>query len=292
MDGGVRYRLEPWPERHAIRVIESYDAASETARAAERSAHGRSLAKRQLAIVFSPLLGHLPGEVQHRMETEFSAPARWMTVVSAIPVFAWAFLGLMNVFFTLAGAPEAFPWAPPPFFAAYLAVESAVRIGSAWIGGRPMGSLAGVVVWWAVQAALGRKRPPAAAPAARPSVTAEEAATDRYRILEPLLALLPARDQSEIERRFGFEVRRWGRVSVAVLLFVGAANVLASLLAFAGKAATAADAVWLAAGLAICAEQLARRASLARGTPRGSVLGVLVRPFAEPLLHPPGPTRR
>jgi hypothetical protein len=174
----------------------------------------------------------------------------------------------------------------------YLVAESAVRIGSAWIGGRPMGSLAGVVVWRAVEAALGRKQPPAAAPAVPLPAAAGEAATDRYRILEPLLALLPAADQLEIEGRFGFDARRWGRVSVAVLLFVGAANVLASLLAFAGRAGTAADAVWLAAGLAICAEQLVRRASLARGAPRGSILGAVVRPFAEPLLRPPGATRR
>src|SRR6266536_1731250 len=28
-DGTVRYRLEPWPDRHAVRAIETYDTGSE-----------------------------------------------------------------------------------------------------------------------------------------------------------------------------------------------------------------------------------------------------------------------
>src|SRR5438132_1284091 len=36
VDGSVRYRLSPWGDRHAIRVVETYDAASEQAREAEQ----------------------------------------------------------------------------------------------------------------------------------------------------------------------------------------------------------------------------------------------------------------
>src|SRR5215831_706096 len=34
-DGAVRYQLAPWPEAHAIRRMERYDAESEAARGAE-----------------------------------------------------------------------------------------------------------------------------------------------------------------------------------------------------------------------------------------------------------------
>lgn len=143
VEGGVRYRLAAWDERHAIRTIEDYDARSEFARAAVRSFRKKAVRRRRIAILLSPILGHAPGAVQKSMESEFGAPATAMTVVSAAPLFVWGILGLVSFVAGIAGA-SLFEHVPPVPVAAYLTAESALRIGSA-IQGDPMGSAAGWV---------------------------------------------------------------------------------------------------------------------------------------------------
>jgi hypothetical protein len=145
--GGTRYRLAPWDSRHAIRAIEGYDAASETARAGVRAFRRGAVRRRRLAILFSPVLGHLPGSVQNAMESEFGAPAAAMTIVSAAPFFLWGFLGLVAFIASMAGAGVLLPGLPPIPVAVYFTVESALRIASA-VHGEPMGSAAG----WALHA--------------------------------------------------------------------------------------------------------------------------------------------
>lgn len=284
----MRYRLEEWQDRHAIRTIESYDAESETARSLERASRARSVASRRIAILASPLLGHLPGEVQHRMETELAVSARGMTIVSAAPLLVIGILGTLAGFLAMLGGGEIFSWLPSRAVSLYLAVESGVRIGSAWIQGEPMGSLAGVLLYRAYEIFRGaggsRAKRPRRPPLERPPD--EDPALDRFRMLEPLLGLLPEADQTTLEVRFGFEALRWGRASAGVLLAVGGLNAFASLAAFAAGLGGLPDALWLAAGVALCAEQLVRRKAFARGTPRGSILGAVVRPFARPLLVP------
>ena len=149
--GGTRYRLAPWDSTSAIRTIDSYDAASETARAGVRAFRRGAVRRRRLAILFSPVLGHLPGTVQNAMESEFGAPAAAMTIVSAVPFFVWGFLGLVAFVASMAGAGVMFPGLPPTPLAIYFTVESALRIASA-LHGEPMGSAAGWVVHalWAV----------------------------------------------------------------------------------------------------------------------------------------------
>ena len=83
--GEVLYSLAPWDEAQAIRTLERYDAPNEEARSRERIGRAGAVKRRRAAILLSPLLGHLPGEVQERMESEFGAPANKMTVVSALP---------------------------------------------------------------------------------------------------------------------------------------------------------------------------------------------------------------
>ncbi|MGH9364788.1 MAG: hypothetical protein ACRD1B_05925, partial [Thermoanaerobaculia bacterium] len=116
----VRYRLCPWEPGHAIRRIERYDAASESLRHASRAELHADSNKRAAAILLSPLLGHLPGAAQKRMERDFGAPAAWMTVLSALPFFVAGTVGLI---FSLAGGlggeligPR---WLSNPLFAAY-----------------------------------------------------------------------------------------------------------------------------------------------------------------------------
>jgi hypothetical protein len=145
--GGIRYRLAPWDSTQAIRTIESYDAESEEARSRVRAFRRGAVRRRRLAILFSPLLGHLPGRIQKEMESEFGAPAAAMTIVSAAPLLTWGFLGLVSFLAAMAGAAPLFGGLPSVPVAAYLAAESALRIGSA-VHGEPMGSAAG----WALHA--------------------------------------------------------------------------------------------------------------------------------------------
>src|SRR5438552_2166413 len=64
-DGTARYKLLAWEDRHVVRSIRDYSAATEKERPDEQANRKKSIAKRRLAILFSPLLGHLPGWV-HR----------------------------------------------------------------------------------------------------------------------------------------------------------------------------------------------------------------------------------
>lgn len=142
-DGSVRYRLAPWEDRHAIRRMERYDEVTEAARAKEQEDRRRDVSRRRLSIVLAPLAGLLPGDVQKGMERDFGASATAMTTASAIPLFAAGLLGLLDLLLHQLGTGLDFPiWvAPPAQVAAYLAVESTVRLTSA-IGNRePMGSL-------------------------------------------------------------------------------------------------------------------------------------------------------
>ncbi len=294
-DGTVRYRLESWPDRHAVRDIQTYDAGTEAARLRQRSEHKKSIASRRLAMFLSPLLGHLPGPVQDRMESEFGAPAVAMTVVSALPLFA---LGFVSALFTLAAAygagfsgggsglenaQRSIPRLLPVPLAVYLAVESGVRLGVAFLQARPIGSLPGTLLYEIWRVVRGQPRVSLAS-FRSPPPTPERALLDRFRMLEPLLALLSPAEQELLERRFGMESLRWGKVTAILLLAVGGLNALASLAKLAAGAGGFGDVLWLLAGAALSAEQVSRLRRIARGQPAGSVLGALVRPLAKPLL--------
>jgi hypothetical protein len=295
LDGTTRYRLEPWPDRHAVRSIQTYDEGSEAGRPRQRALDRQSIARRRLAIVFAPLLGHLPGPVQEAMESEFGAPAVGMTIASALPLFA---LGLVSLLFTLAsaygaglfgsgGGPEGggrtIPDLLPLPLAAYLAIESGFRMGVAFLEARPMGSVPGALLYEIWRTVAGR---PAVSPPTFRGLPAspEMARQDRFRMLEPLLALLTPSEQNDLERRFGMETLRWGKITAILLLILGGANLLASLALFAAGAGGVADLVWLVAGAGLTVEQIARLREIARGRPAGSVLGALVRPLARKLI--------
>jgi hypothetical protein len=298
-DGGTRYRLSPWEERHAIRVMDSYDAKREEARSREHASQSRGVHLRRLSILFSPFLGHLPREVQHRMEVEFGAPAAAMTIVSAVPFFILGAIGVLSALAGIFGASPLFPNLPPLVICAYFVAESGLRVASAAIHGEPMGSAVGALGYRLIRAiapgavpAAGPKPPSASAIPAPQSLAPESAAPgedsayDRFRIIEPLLSLLPRAEQQLLRQRFDFDFLRWGRLSAAILFFAGILNVTASAISFAAGVGGAADATWLAAGLALGVEQVLRWKSNDLGLPRGSVLGILVRPLARPLLGP------
>ena len=130
-----------------MRSLERYDESSEKERAAEHVWKRSAIRKRRLAILLSPVLGHLPGDVQARMENEFGAPATTMTVVSALPLLAIGLVGMFGVVARLAGgsiAPLPEPSAP---LSLYLFGESAMRLVVVATQSRPAGSIAGSLLY-------------------------------------------------------------------------------------------------------------------------------------------------
>lgn len=145
--GDVVYSLAPWDEAHAIRMLERYDAPAEEARVRERAGRASAVKKRRWAILLSPLVGHLPGEVQERMEGEFGVPATRMTVVSALPLFVLGVLGAFGAFAQAAGGSiEPLPELPLPL-SIYFALESYFRLSSVATQSRPMGSIPGTLLY-------------------------------------------------------------------------------------------------------------------------------------------------
>jgi hypothetical protein len=290
-DGKVRYRLESWPDRHAVRAIQTYDGETEARRAAEQAGHHKSVRCRRLAILLSPVLGHLPGPVQERMESEFGAPAIAMTAVSAFPLFA---LGIVSALFSLAeifgsgfsvsGGRE--PHLLPLTVALYFVVESGVRLGMAFLLARPTGSLPGTLLYEIWRTARGL--PPVSEASFRGlRVEPEQALEDRFRMLEPLFALLSRREQEILELRFGMKVLRWGKITALVLLAAGGLNAVASAASFAAGRGSLGDLAWFLAGAALSIEQIARLREISLGKPAGSILGAFVRPLARGLLSSP-----
>jgi hypothetical protein len=174
--GGVAYVLAPWEERHTVRVFERYDAESEARRLEERRRREGALARGRASIWLAPLLGHLPASVQSRMETEFGAPARGMTIASALPLLVLGALGLLGFLLDAlggGGALAGWPVLPLPW-SLYLFVESALRLGIAFVHGEPAGSLAGWIVY-GIWSGLRRQAPgPPPGYASRPAPPARE----------------------------------------------------------------------------------------------------------------------
>jgi hypothetical protein len=292
--GGVRYRLGPWPDGHAIRRLERYDEVSESIRQTDRRDHSLDRGKRRLSVLLAPLAGLLPGEIQKKMERDFGAPAIAMTVASAVPLFLVGFLGLFNFMLHGAGGVLDFPeWLAPSFpVAAYLFGESALRLASAIAGGEPMGTL-----WAALALAVWRaaRQPKAETEAMNVDVPAAAAADDpgerlrdRFHILEPVLALLSPGEQELLAGRYGFDSVGRGRLTAVVLLVACVLNTFVSLSAFGTRGGAFSELLWFFPVACLAAEQVLRLKTLSRGEPAGSVLAVLVRPVAKPLLAPGG----
>ncbi len=280
-DGGMRYALAPWEERHVVRRAERYDALTEEIRAGDRRDRRRDVARWRLSILFAPVLGLLPGETQKKMERDFGAPAIAMTIASALPLFLVGFLGIFGALARLARAGDVLPvWiAPPAPIAVYLFIESALRLGSAVAAGDPMGILlAELIAAFLAKPAETRKTPPAG-----PDLE-ERRDRELFGVLEPVLALLPRGEQDVLVRRFGFDAVRRGRATAAVLLALAVLNTVLSVSAFGSRDSVAAGIFWSLPALYLAVEQIVRWRAFARGTPAGSVLGILVRPFARPLL--------
>jgi hypothetical protein len=229
------------------------------------------------------------------MEGVFGAPALAMTVVSALPLFALGAVSGLFSFVTMAGgAPSSggpglldttssIPRLLPFPIAIYLVFESGIRLGAAFLQARPIGSVAGTVLYRVYRALRGGGGVATLSSRGSPA-SPEQALSDRFRMIEPLLALLPPEEQEVFERRFGMDVLRWGKVTAVLLLIIGVTNVFTSLVLFTAGGGGLGDWLWLLAGMGITIEQIGRLRRIASGQPAGSFLGTFVRPLARKLL--------
>jgi hypothetical protein len=157
--GATVYTLALWTESHAIRRLEAYDADSETARKADRANEKERRRKRRVLLALSPLSGHLPAEVQERWEREYDAPAGWLTIISAVPLFLYGVLCALSLtiggFIGLNIFSIPLPW---QIVGMYFLIESGIRISTAWSTSQPSGSLGGALVYTGWEAVRRRSR--------------------------------------------------------------------------------------------------------------------------------------
>lgn len=281
----IRYRLAAWAEEQTIRVRARYDEATEREREAtdrDRAARAR---RKRLLVLAAPMTGLAPGRVQERWEREYGTPRVAPTIVSATFPFAAGFYCAFSLVAGAAGgAVSALP-VPVLVAGSYFFVESGVRFAVAMSSGRPIGSILG-------ELAFAFERSEAAPPSAAVSLAErfddEEAPHvrlhDEYLVREPLLAFLSGAEQRLAAERFGFDWRRWGRITAVGLLLLGLVQVVFSGTSLAAPSGDFGDIPPLLLGALLAVEQIRRLATLARDEPAPSVLAFLARPLCRRLL--------
>jgi hypothetical protein len=278
--GGVRYVLEPWQEMHAMRTIDHYDDAHESARLADYRMRVARETKRKSANALAVLAGHLPAGVQEEIGRELGIIAPRLTIISALGVYAVVIALVMWIVSDIM-AQSAVPL-PLLILTGYLFAETSFRFFVAWIVGRPAGSLIGIIsylVYFYSVADHSR----AVSPFAREKglvititeTPADRAVADALLMREALVTLLSPADQARVAARFGYDYRHQSSLIAMLILFFAAIGVATSL----HRGAV----ISLIAASVIAAEQIYRLAIL-RSRPAGSILGIAARPFVRKLL--------
>jgi hypothetical protein len=278
---GVEYTLAPWSEHHTMRVSMAYDAASEAKRAADRRDIARRVKGRRTATILGFLTGHLPAAVQEQLAHETGTNAPLLTMFSAIPELAIAGLYLRQFLnFRMGEGPM-----PPMWFmllAGYLALDGAMRGGFAFLSGRPLGSIFGIIgyaIYWMTTPKRAQRIAPLAAPRGegtfRVEVSDDVALIDSFTTREPFFTLLPANEQARLAQRFDYDYRRHASSIAIAILVIALIGVFSSLHSRAFVSL-------IVAGY-LAAEQLFRLTQLS-ARPVGSVIGFAIRPFAKKFL--------
>lgn len=279
LPAGVRYTLQPWPDHHAMRVSERYDAESEARRADEWRAALARERKRRTVGALALITGHLPAVVQERLASELGILAARLTFASLLSEgLAIGALAAYVVIEVMAGRPLPIR---PILIGGYLAVETLFRYMVNWTQSRPIGSAAGVlayILYWLLTGCR-KETSPFEAPAGHAITIAEtpddQKLSDAMTMREPFATLLPARDQEVLRARHGYDYRRSSTTVASILLTFAILGIVTSL---RGRAFLS---LIIASGIAL--EQIIRLTALRRG-PTGSVLGWLVRPLMRNLL--------
>jgi len=277
----IEYTLAPWSEQHTMRVSMAYDDASEARRAADRRDIERRVKGRRTATIFGFLTGHLPAAVQDQLAHETGTNAPLLTMFSAIPELAVAGL-YMRMFLTFRTGEGPMPPLWFMLLAAYLALDGAIRGGSAFLSGRPLGSIFGIIgyaIYWMMTPKRTQRIAPLAAPRGegtfRVEVSADVQLIDSFAMREPFFTLLPANEQARLAERFDYDYRRHASSIAIGILIIALIGVVSSLHSRAFISL-------IVAGY-LAAEQLFRLTQLS-ARPVGSVIGFAIRPMAKKFL--------
>ena len=141
----VRYVLEPWREEHAIRITDAYDEASEARREEEYRAAVRRRAARRTVNLFGIFTGHLPAAVQEQLGSELGVLPTRLTLLSLLLSLAFEIF-TVNMIVRAVMARSPIPLIPAAL-AAYVALESWIRIHIVLGQSRPVGSAAGFILY-------------------------------------------------------------------------------------------------------------------------------------------------
>ncbi|MDL2718171.1 MAG: hypothetical protein PT977_10475 [Acidobacteriota bacterium] len=155
-DGSVVYTLARWDERHAIRVIKAYDAATEAERIEEKRAATRRVEGRTALLLAAPLVGCLPAPVQERLEHEYNVRGSTMSLVSALPFWIVGWVSLILLMASAIGGVRILPQ-PVLVLGVYFLAESSARLAVCIPQGRPIGTPLGTLLY-AAWRQLGRFR--------------------------------------------------------------------------------------------------------------------------------------
>lgn len=292
-EGGCVYVMRPWREQHPIRNPSTYDEPAETTRRAERArtdVRRRNTTGIALAGLF---IGHIPAHAQREVESEYGFSAINLSLLSMVLPFV--FVAWVAARLPVAALP------PPHASPAQLAIafllfgECVIRFLIVMKTSSPCGSVLGLVAYeiWRMTTRTGAEFEKRATVRAveklrTSSTTAPDAATserDAYELREPFLALLSAREQTQLRATYGFDPRKHGMRTAVVIGVFSALGVHSSVVRIAGG--TGAFSTWssLVVAIILLAEQVRRLTIVHFGAPAGSILGALVRPWCRKVLN-------
>ncbi len=145
-DGSLTYTLALWDERHAIRVLTTYDEGTEAERIKETRAATRRVEGRMALLLVSPFVGNLPASVQERLEHEYNVRASTMSVASALPPWILGWIALIFLLASAFGGGGFFP-TRVLVFGVYLLAESTARLAVCLVQDKPIGSPLGTLIY-------------------------------------------------------------------------------------------------------------------------------------------------
>lgn len=287
--GGFQYVLQPWREEHVIRLADRYDAESEQQRIED---HRKRVARERNRIgtnLMSMVTGLLPARVQEALGNELGVIPSRLTLMSVLPCFAYAVVVILFIVrFIVDKTPPPIPaWAM--LLGLYHGLEAAIRFNYAWIHGKPLGSLVGLVaycIYYVLAPNRAKLVSPFAAEKGMGLVTLppgdDIAVQDAFRMREPFVTFLTATEQRQAAERYGYDYRHLGPLLAGVTFFFSSIGAVTSLYSLHTHASVHALVSLLLAGY-IAFEQI-RRLIKMRTDPASSILGYLMRPFTRKVL--------